>query len=250
MLFREVFVAGVPKPFNVPGNYFRVKRVTGPALESLTCNLFRGGQRLPESLDFADAGDFAYVPQGFDRVEITSTVAQTVTIQIARGRVGTDRVTGEVLAISGEVQRSKNEQSFMGRIAVTAIAGDTAYVQLWNPAASGVRGVVNQVTATLTNGTNLGFVLKNYDVALLTLGASSSNKNAGGPAPVLQLRSLSDFGIVGNTWGKFFPAALGISLGYQPTEPFILGEGRGVILETVALAQTIEATFEHWEEPL
>jgi len=245
MLYRETFVAGVQKSFNVPGNYFRVKRVNGATLESLTCDLFRDGAKLPESLPFADAGDFAYVAGGFDRVEVTSTVAQEVTVQIARGRVGSDRVLGEVSVIDGGKFTTLSGQGFMGRIVLPAGgAGVNAHAQLWL-ATAGIRAIIEGFSCSVPalSGFTLGF----YNAMLTTnIGACQSKNDAGAGSnafrksqqvallALIEMTSLDLLAATPYTW-KF-------------TRPLVIHNNQGLCIQNVTANQGISVNFDFYEE--
>jgi hypothetical protein len=250
MLIRETFAANVAKAFNHPGSFFRVKRVTGFSAESLSCVFFKNGKRLDVDLLYADPGDFAIVPDGFDRVEIGSTVAQDVTVQIARGRIGTDRVTGEVLAISQDMQLSLNALSFIGVQDQVALAGTTCPIQLWNPAASPRRLVVSKVWMLARTGIAHYLTLGRSVAALTDLAAiQPSNKFSGGVATVGELRyTVVGGGSPGSLMGIFALDVLNKSFPMKFEQPYVIAPGFGLTVCPAIINQASCVTFDYFEQ--
>jgi len=250
MLIREVFVAGVPKAFNHPGNYFRIKRVTGLVPESLDCTFFRNGAVVDVDVTKADPGDFAYLPAGFDRVEVVSTIAQTVTVQIARGRVGSDRVMGDVSVIDLSAQRSKQGLAFGFGAAFLSAAGNMPALQLWNLPASGKNLILDDIVATL-NGGAVSYVFVTIEaIAQTTLAGQPNAKNLAYVASAAaQVRSGQAAVVAGVTIALF---RLGADLPFVVPlkSPVVLVPGSGLsVWRSLALSE-IDVAFGHYEEPI
>lgn len=92
MRISENFAAGVPKKFDVSGDFFRIETAAGP----VDVDFYRRGQALPENLRVASAGYWAAPEGGFDSLTITAAGAHLVEVDVYRGRVGADRVAGSV----------------------------------------------------------------------------------------------------------------------------------------------------------
>jgi hypothetical protein len=249
MLIREVFVAGVPKPFNHPGNYFRIKRVTGLVPESLDCTFFRNGAQIDIDVTKADPGDFAFVPDGFDRVEVVSTVAQTVTVQIARGRVGSDRVVGTVSVVDVARDRAVEGLAFSYGLSVVAAGGLAPGAQLWNPAGSGKYVIVDDLAVSV-GGAAADFVLTSWDVVAMpvVISATQAKNPSKGASVTTEIRSNTAAAVTGVNIGLYLLA---------PSTPFvvplkapvILPPGHGLNVWRYILASTLSVSFGHYEEP-
>lgn len=92
MRISENFVAGVPKPFGVFGNFFRIRT----AAVGVTVEFWRSEKKLAENLEGATAAEWAYPEGGFDKVVVTSSGTQLVEFDIYAGRVGSDAISGSV----------------------------------------------------------------------------------------------------------------------------------------------------------
>ena len=99
MRISEVFTLNIAKNFTVPGNFFYLDSVPGG---TVTVIFFKAGRALPEDLTNVSSGWYAMPDGGFDEVQITSTLTQTVAFYIAKGRVGL-AVLGNVVVTSGSI---------------------------------------------------------------------------------------------------------------------------------------------------
>jgi len=95
MRLTENFAAGVAIPFHMPGNFFYLDAVPGGFV---TVRLFKDGRPLREDLENVVAGWWASPKEGFDLVEITSSLTQALSFYIARGQVGSNVFSGVVSA--------------------------------------------------------------------------------------------------------------------------------------------------------
>ncbi len=94
MRISESFTLNVAKLFKVSGNFFYADSVPGG---TITVVFSRDGKRLPEDLTTVIAGWYATPDGGFDEVEITSTLTQAIAFYIAKGRVGANVFSGNVV---------------------------------------------------------------------------------------------------------------------------------------------------------
>lgn len=86
-VFTQALAAGVPMPIAMRGNFFMLIGTSSP----LSVSLRRGGQSLDEDAVGVEAGYKATPLDGFDAFTLTSALAQTVTLGVARGTGGYDR---------------------------------------------------------------------------------------------------------------------------------------------------------------
>jgi hypothetical protein len=233
----------------MPGNYFRVKRATAADVEALTCLLFRDSALLPESLLFADPGDNAVVPEGFDRVEVTSSVDQVVSFQIARGQVSSDRVLGEVSVIDGELSRSRNDRGYLGNAAFGPVAGNFSHVQLWNLPGSGRRLVMNQLTSTLPSGVPSLVEFRHSSFQLPGALNSPLNKRLDGGSSVASFYGVANAAVQANAaFGVLGLDVLFKTKFYRFVGPLIIEPGRGLVVVPAIQNQGVSANFEYFEE--
>jgi hypothetical protein len=247
MLLRQAFGAGQMIPFNVPGNFFRIKRLTGFTPESLTVEFFRGGAKLPIDLTFSDTGDRARAwPEGFDRVEITSSVAQTVTVQISQGDITSERIQGEVRIIDGAVDRVRGGVAFWGSSATGPVAAQFAHVQLWNPAASGLRLIVHEAQVSVAVAGDGSF--RRHNAQLAAAGAVIESKNVGGAAPVSTLmRTENNAALQGTVIASVSLLAAKTEI-YKFFDPFIVPPGFGLIFASNVVNVLARGSFQYYEE--
>jgi len=251
MLYLESFAAGQTKRFAVPGNFFRVKRVSGVTSESVDVVFFRDGQRVNHDLTDADAGDgIGPLPQGagFDYFEITSAVAQSVSFDVARGLRFSQRVVGEVSVIDGGKARTLSNQAFLGPNFQAAVAAEYAHVQWKNPAASGIRSVIKSIFAGVSAASLVHLYF--FDVDLTVANGVVQSKANGGAAGLTQCRLQSNAVLLGTTdLGAVYLGA-GASVHLPLQEPLVLAAGEGVILVSFTPNVALATAAEVVEEPL
>jgi len=250
MLIREIFAAGIPKAFNHPGNYFRIKRVTGLVPESLDCTFFKNGAVIDVDVTKADPGDFAFVPDGFDRVEVVSTIAQDVTVQIARGRVGSDRVMGDVSVIDVSAERARNGSAFSYGTNLVSGAGLVPVIQLWNLPGSGKNLVVDELVVGLITGAQDVVLVSTVAVALAALVASPNAKNRSFVASVAAQIRIGTQALPSGVVIAFLPLNVGVSFPVPLKAPVIVPPGSGLNVSRYQLVSDVAATFSYYEEPI
>lgn len=250
MLIREIFTAGETKRYNVVGSFFRVKKLTGVASESLDVLFFRNGQPLPVDLTKSDAGDFAFIDTGYDLVEVTSAEAQTVTIQASRGNVGSNRVVGEVSVISGEYTRALSSRAYLGFSYRANAAAVYSHIQLWNPPGSGKNLFVNQLAVAVTVAIGYYRLLLNNAAlaAYYAIQNNPVNKRAGAAVSVAQNRQENNAAVLGTALATFLTDALGKSHLLTFTEPLLLPPGWGLALAPAVVDQDIFCNWEFFED--
>lgn len=244
MLIRETFVAATPKTFTVVGNYFRIKKQSGSTAEATFVVFYKDGQKLDIDMSYSDAGDYCYAPNGFDRFDVTSTVAQDLTLQYAKGQVNSNRVIGEVSVISGELTRSKNNIAFWGYGGCAAVAAQFSHFQLWNPAASGKRVVIDELNGVAASD-NMYIRQANVQCATLIGNALAKFLNGGAAASSAQLRSENNAGLLGTSgWTQITP-----SKGPRKfIEPIVIMPGWGILLIDTVVNTNINGDFQFFEE--
>lgn len=246
MRVSEPFIAGASKQFNVVGNFFRIDAVTGATAGSLSVEFWHGGSKLLIDRIACDPGDWARAQDGFDRIEVTSTINQTVTFEVCRGDVGSDRITGEVSVIDGGKGRTLSGVAFMGGGSSAQLAANFSHVQLWNPSAT--KRVIVEGFA-LSIGPANSFRVGSHSVALTTLVGVIGSKLAGAAASTAELRLQQN--AAQQVSGSYIPALDLLALtaySFRFLEPVVLPQNQGLVLVPNAVNTAINGTFEFFEE--
>lgn len=248
MKLREVMVAGTPKGFNVTGNYFRFKSRTGVLADQLSVQFFRDGRLLEIDRDDVDSGDWARVPEpGFNRVEITSAEAGTVEFEVARGDVGSDRVSGVVEVVEGGLARTLAGIAFSCRIQQVAVAAEYSYVQLWNPVASGKNLIVNKIAVSAGAAAAL-LDVRGFDASFADLASNPQSKKINAALSVAECRRDTDASP--NTgdalYAVYVPANTSALI--PLVEPFVVPPGNGLGCMNFVANNELVMSLDHWEQ--
>ncbi len=136
-----------------------------------------------------------------------------------------------------------NGEAFSAENFVVPGVGVIAHVQLFNPVASGVRVRLRSLSCTSGVATALNIV--RHDVALATLGLPAGfiveNLLGGGPAAVVEHRSLAQVAAVGSIFWQIGSPANDVAL-FPPGGRewgFELLEGQGILIRGAATAAVI-----------
>ena len=136
-----------------------------------------------------------------------------------------------------------NGEAFSAENFVVPGVGVIAHVQLFNPVASGVRVRLRSLSCTSGLPTALDFV--RHDTPLATLGLPAGfiveNLLGGGPASVIEQRSLAQVAPVGSIWWQISGPANDVAL-FPPGARewgFELLEGQGILIRGGATAAVI-----------
>lgn len=248
MQISEVFTAAQSKTYGVPGNFFRLKKLTGITSGSVSVTFAKDGQKIDVDLTAIDAGDRAEFPGGFDTFTVTSTEAQTVTMQVMRGLVGSDRITGEVSVISGERARAFGRTAFMLGIFQGATAAQYSQAQLWNPGASGKNLFLNQLEIYCTTVAVASVELQASAAALATLIGNGTNKYMGGAVSAAEVRRTAAAYPGGANLAYFSLEVISKSVFYKFTEPLCIPPGTGVTLILQPVNNFFGGAYEWFEE--
>lgn len=134
MRISQSFAATVPQDFNVYGNFFRVES----AAAAIDVDFYKGGKLLAENLRSATSGYWAQPEGGFDKVSITSSGSQSVSVDVYTGRVGADRVAGSVSISSPPTGAHVPAAASVSNASATILAANSArkYLLIQNAHAS------------------------------------------------------------------------------------------------------------------
>ena len=167
-------------------------------------------------------------------------------IIISDGTFVDDRITGEVSVIDGELSRSKSGASFISTGAVSGVAAQYSYHELWNPVGSGKRVIVSDYIHSSNVSTVCVIQRSN---ALLSAAASAINKSSVGGASVAKVGTGNTAAIPGVGIELFYTNQ------YLPVirnfkQPVICEPGSGFLLMTGIVNNAQYSTIQFTEEPV
>ncbi|SOD41605.1 hypothetical protein [Nitrosovibrio sp. Nv4] len=230
-------------PLKIAANEARIVASSYP----VTLEFRRMGQSIGSASN-VQAGDF-FRGVDFDEVVLKNgATAQSITLGLVSGQSGSDRVTGEVSVISGEVSRTKSGVAYAVGGYQAAVVAEYGYVYLWNPPASGKRLVVGEI-AGCAEALGVWGVRSTVSQIGTAWGNLPGNKLIGGAGSVATL-------YVGTQ-----VAHTGVPLtGYKSSttefgkigliEPVIVPAGYGVGVWCSGVNELVRGSFQYWEESL
>lgn len=238
---------------NAPGRY--IKYVSGTAGGNDTGLIVTPGSK-PGSKILLYPGQAVTLPQdgtaGPNGWTITNAVgAGTITgsVVIGDGRIDDNTLQGLVQVVDGGKSRSLSGIAFLGMNLTTAPgAGLFQHVQLWNPANSGKRLIVEQVETVSAVGT--GFNHYMTTAAITTANGQGTPKLFGAANSVAGL--MYKQANATNLWANAELLTNGptnVTSLYKPADPFIIPPGYGWGIITQASNADITAIWEWYEEP-
>lgn len=238
------WAAGETKTFHINGEYIELLDA------QYQCDVFlmdAAGAQI-SVMRKCEASFFSKPSGGFRTVQITSAQAQYIRFFVGSGDAGTRRISSTVQVVDGNRARSLAGASFSFRPNTVGAAGQFPVSQLWNPAGSGKRVIVDQLTLTASVATSILWAVN--AVAAPTLAADQGvNLLGGGAAPATTqvrtdvpaaLQALNWFGSVG------VPANQTIVV--NPRRPWVLPPGFGLYIQSAAANLTISGMGEFFEE--
>lgn len=200
-----------------------------------------------------EPGDSVKLPQDVAQftVENADGEATIAGVLIAGlGEFNSDRVIGTVSVIDVARDRTMAGVSFLSLVYMAANAASNSMVQLWNPAGSGRRAIVQAIKAGSDGASGFGVYMTAVALANLYVVNNPINKLAGGAVSVLQHRTEYIVGspaepqMVGGT-----VIANDETMWYRFAAPVILPPGYGLKLWKSSMNQSLTATFDFYEEP-
>lgn len=197
------------------------------------------GYRLPEGAQEETSwviGNYASV----------GTIAGT--LLIGRGDVTDNRTSGQVEVIDGEQARVLAGISFVGSVAITGVAGQNAYCQLWNPAGSGRNLVVGNLSFASSTAVGIYVFFKN--AALANAGPVVTNKKADIlTTGVAKLQSETAVAAPASAmWSGFLSG--GVVTPWQPKGGLVVPPGWGIVAGVNTNAAPLYMNAEYFEAGL
>lgn len=219
----QVLTAGQVWRLTIGADFFRIAACAWP----LKIRILKAGRIMGE-MEGWQAGDYLRGVD-FDAVEIENgSQPQAVTVQIAGGGVGSDRVIGEVSVIDGSERETLAGKAFFSNGYCQAVAGQYPHCLLRNSAASGKAIVISSIA--IRSASASGISMKRHDVALSTVTAEIVAKRFGAGVGVAETSWQSSVAVIGagtNAFSVKIPANETFEV--QLKEPIWLDSGVGIL---------------------
>ncbi|KVT87474.1 hypothetical protein WK59_09325 [Burkholderia ubonensis] len=196
--------------------------------------------------------------QGFDAGAIVNrwyiknpgSTAINGTVVLSTAGFRNFRISGDVNVLDGGKSRTLSGSAFamFGNV-LNGVAGQYTRVQLWNPAASTKRIVIETVTP-LSGAATEAMALAFNTAQLTTLVGAGVSKLAGGAAATGAV--YTDTTATASTAAQdaiMFQMAANSNQQYKLVEPIVLPPGNGLIVWGQSVNVGLGATFEWYEEP-
>lgn len=243
--------SGASQTVNAPGRY--VKYMVGNAGGSDTGLIITPGSK-PGSKILLYPGQAFTLPDGVAQPNgwtIANAVGQANiagTLVIGEGRLDDNTLSGTVNVLDGGKARTLNNSAYMATTFAGPVAAQFSRVQLWNPAGSGIRSIVESVEM-MGVAAQVAGVLQGNVGQLTTLYGQGQPKLIGGSQSISQVREdTTATGNVGATIASMTVQAYGSQL-IVFKEPIVVPPGYGLTLYATFTNAQMGANFEWFEEP-
>lgn len=237
----QVLAANDQWKLGIGGDFVRLAQCDWP----VTVRLYKGNREIGAMANML-AGDYVR-DVDFDAVRVDNGASgQTVTVQIAGGGVGSDRVLGEVSVIDGGKSRTLAGLSFLANGYVAASVGNYSHVQLWNPTATKNLVVKQLFFSEPANGI---FNIKAHNAALLTLFNNPLPKKMGAAVSSAEVRTqaaAAAIGVAAMMSGNILASA---TLKIEFQEPLIIPPGWGLVFHGNVNEQ-VNVAIDFYEDPV
>jgi hypothetical protein len=225
-------------PIQTEGSFFRILTATG-ALSVIgdsfgTVNNLLAGQGLKD--------------MPFKRLTLVDKTGATNSgyIVVSDGNFVDDRITGEVSVIDGGKHRALSGASYIGGLYASVGAGRGA-MMLRNPSAVKNLYITQVQFSQRVAGT--GIYLSSHNANLTTnLTANISNKKFGGAASVATMWADNVAAVAIGTQFDFCHLPLSTPFTLKFSDPVVLTNGYGLVLQSDTVGSELAAVFEFFEE--
>lgn len=238
--------AGETKTFHVNGSYFEILECAYPIdVKLLDRNgAVRSDMRQAEASFYSEGLEFA-------TIQITSALEQNIRSFYGDGTAGTRRTAGIVEVVDGARKKTDAGMAFLACPYQSQVAGQFARCQIFNPASSGKKIIVNQLV--MTSNVQVGIALFSYDTLLANdvTATRMGSKKLGGALGVAKVRTESSAvaysGIILANFGANPNVNTPFSL---EGAPIVLDEGRGMAIEAQFANTNLVMNVEFVEEDI
>lgn len=236
----QLLAANQAWPLKISGSEFRIIDAMWP----VTVRYFNGNRIVGQASNVLP-GDYLRGME-FDAVEIINgPMIQNVTVVIASGGAGSDRITGSVEVIDGGKAMTLNNRTFVQSTSAGPVLGEYSMVQLFNPAGSGKNLFLSAMSISCDQQAAMN--LRSYDVQLPTFYGNAKAKKMGGNTSAAEIRTGTNVAALGTLIVGDYVQAYSRVL-FDIDEPIMLPPGTGVYMMSSQKNSTIYGTFEFLEE--
>lgn len=242
--FNIKLLTGDPVEFAVVGNYVRIKTSTYDVeLKDLTKN---------DNNSFVlSEGDDVVFDENFKKLSLRNLGSGDITVTIVIGldvKLSSSKVGGTVKVVNGEIERVKAGQCFWGCSSVGGVAGQYQLAQLWNPAGSGKKLVLNKITVYISTGNTALGLLKSVSPLANISALVALNKDISLGVGVASLRGESSASIGGSPFGNVGVPVANQSVEVPFSEPILISEGSGIAVYSATPNVNMNCNFQWYEE--
>lgn len=247
-ILTEVFGANETKTFMLQGKRLELLDCIYPVDVKL---MDRQGAQL-SIMNKSEASFFSQPDGGFESVQITSALPQTVRFFVGSGDAGTRRTSGVVQVVDGGKARTLANRAFMLTSRVGGAAGVDAISGIWNPAGSGVNAIIKQVSCSVDATSVVYFA--GHRTKLFAGAAGVASKYVVPGAAVVS-KALQDFAAtLAAPALDFIYLAPTIQANAPFTwmlqEPIVLAPGAGFYVDNRTPTALLNASVEFYEESI
>lgn len=236
-LLTFTIAAGETKRFERAGRYLEIIA----SASALTIGLYDAAGARVEGAIGALSG--LYMEGGYSAIEISSALAQTVTLLVTDGRGGSRRQPGVVQVVDTEREKVTSAVAFRAAGLQAGGGLGSPRVQVWNPVGSGKLLYVNGVQVGVSAAD--GYAVQTSDVAAPTLYGPAVSCDTAGANGLAECR-------IDNT-ATVYTALRLLSTGFlaasaetyiQFARPILIRPGRGLHVTPGGTAPTIRCAFD------
>ncbi|VTU20785.1 hypothetical protein SRS16CHR_02713 [Variovorax sp. SRS16] len=240
------WAAGETKTFVINGEYLEILEAQYPCDVML---MDKSGAQL-SIMRSSEASFFSRPKEGFQTIQITSATAQSIRVFIGSGDAGTRRISSTVQVVNGERARSVAGGAYAWRPNVSAVAGQVDIAQLWNPAGSGKRLIVDAMLLSTSIATGLAFWLNALPLTTVATG-QPQNMLSGGPAIVgTQARYENDPALPVVAFHGGYTSQANVAFAVPMVRPFVVLPGCGLLIATEQQNCVLAGLVQFFEEAL
>ena len=213
-------------------------------------NAKQGGTLAPVLL--AAGGSIEIPDGGFNSIKINAVAQLNKYVRIIvgngariKGGANVNASSMSVSVVDGGLLRTQDNSAFIGYSAAGALAANYTQVQLWNPAGSGKRLVVEKISSfcSVAASMSVGY----HTAAYANVIGNAASKSVAGAASVAEMRYMQGAATYTGAWfSKQTPA--NTTTPEELREPIIIPPGYGLVVRNTTVNQDLGAYFEFFEQ--
>ncbi|PCJ37692.1 MAG: hypothetical protein COA75_02950 [Cellvibrionales bacterium] len=207
--------------------FFMLLETVGP----VDVEIQSGEGRISEMAEGVESGFREKAISGNDKINkviFASSIDQKIKFGHSVRDADNRKVTSTVAVVDGAITRAKAGRSFTQSLSQVGAASLYNYIQLSNPAGSGVDLIVTAVSA-INYSSASAFIVETGTGELITLEAGAASKNVGDPPdPLIESRSEQSASVMAASNMFVFQGAAGAKLGVGLEDPIVVPQGEHI----------------------